>query len=358
MKKTFPVNINGSIFYIDEDAYELLNTYLDQLHTAFPGAEGSEIIEDIESRIAELFNERIASGAGVIILAHVNDLIETLGRPAEIAEPVAETFHPANSQESTPGPDDDTTQAPRSETPPPFDPDQNIGPVRKRLYRDERNKVFGGVLSGLGIYLGWNITIMRVLYVILCCTTYFWPLFIIYMLAWMIIPPARTPRQILEMTGSPVTLKSLGQTILGTSDAGPIDPGTSVINSAAGIIGKIMLAILGLIGICVGIGALIWLFISICALILYCGWGSFGFLTECSSMFEWTASPILCSLGFIFASIALLIPSVAAIWGGCCALFNARGASRTFIITTAIVEVILIIVATVMLNVASFTISL
>ena len=53
MKKTFPVNINGKVFYIDEDAYELLSNYLTQLRAAFCGTEGDEIVTDIESRISE-----------------------------------------------------------------------------------------------------------------------------------------------------------------------------------------------------------------------------------------------------------------------------------------------------------------
>lgn len=56
MKRTFPVNINGKVFYIDEDAYELLQNYLDQLRATFPGSEGDEIVSDIESRISELFD--------------------------------------------------------------------------------------------------------------------------------------------------------------------------------------------------------------------------------------------------------------------------------------------------------------
>lgn len=53
MKKTFPVNINGKVFYIDEDAYELLSNYLTQLRAAFCGTEGDEIVTDIESRISK-----------------------------------------------------------------------------------------------------------------------------------------------------------------------------------------------------------------------------------------------------------------------------------------------------------------
>ena len=58
MKKTFEVNINGKIFHIDEDAYELLKNYLSQLREAFPGEEGEEIVSDIECRISEHFEQR------------------------------------------------------------------------------------------------------------------------------------------------------------------------------------------------------------------------------------------------------------------------------------------------------------
>ena len=87
MKKTFPVNINGKIFYIDEDAYKLLQDYLSQLRATFPGQEGSEIVSDIECRISELFDERILSGANVIVLEDVNNVIEegaTKDQPAHL----------------------------------------------------------------------------------------------------------------------------------------------------------------------------------------------------------------------------------------------------------------------------------
>ena len=86
MKKTFPVNINGKVFYIDEDAYELLLNYLDQLRSAFGGAEGEEIVSDIESRISELFDERIAAGACAIVYNDVNNVIEIMGKPSDISD--------------------------------------------------------------------------------------------------------------------------------------------------------------------------------------------------------------------------------------------------------------------------------
>lgn len=54
MKKTLPVNISGKVYYIDEDAYDLLKNYLFQLRNAFPGDEGAEIVSDIESRLSYL----------------------------------------------------------------------------------------------------------------------------------------------------------------------------------------------------------------------------------------------------------------------------------------------------------------
>ena len=86
MKKSFPANINGKIFYIDEDAYTLLLDYLSQLRATFADNEADEIVNDIEQRISEHFEERIARGANVIVIDDVNRVIETMGRPEELSE--------------------------------------------------------------------------------------------------------------------------------------------------------------------------------------------------------------------------------------------------------------------------------
>lgn len=179
MKRTFPANIDGQIFYIDEDAFELLNNYLEQLRLTFRGTEGAEIVCDIESRIRELFNERIEAGAGVIVLTDVNMVIETMGRPEDLT--------PDNETDSTTG-----------STPPP-PPNQSFLnfnlPGNKKLFRNMQNKVFGGVFGGLGAFLGWNASIMRILYILVffLLIKWFWLPTIVYLLCWMIIPPALTP---------------------------------------------------------------------------------------------------------------------------------------------------------------------
>lgn len=344
MKKTFPVNINGSVFYIDEDAYNLLNTYTDQLRKAFPGKEGSETVDDIESRIAEIFTERAAAGGNVITITDVNNIIEQMGRPDDL------TDNDSNSQPDTDGGADTDNSASSGPTPPPFN--SNATPIAKHLYRDERNKVFGGVIAGLALYLGWNVTIMRVLLVILALCSHVWPLVIIYLFAWMIIPPARTPRQILQMTGQPVTVVSVGQTVLNVqATAGNYSAPSTV--GFGSILGKICLGFLGFIGACLSLCMIFLLITGISALILYCGWGDLSLLHGLS-IADNVHLPVLSCISVICVSIAVLIPSLAAVWAGCNALFNLRGISRGAVIAIAIFEILLIIASIVMVNICDF----
>ena len=344
MKKTFPVNINGSIFYIDEDAYQLLNTYLDQLRNAFPGKEGKEIIADIEGRIAELFNEIIAKGARVINLDDTNRVIEQLGRPDALAD------DPADDRDT--GDADTAAEAAAGTTPPPFNGAAQTGPVRKRLYRDERNKVFGGVLSGLACYFNLNTNILRLLVILLAIFSKIIPLFIVYLVAWMIIPPARTPRQILEMTGTPVNLGSLGKTILGTYDNTINPQGSNFFQTFFSILGKIVLIFIGLVAAGVAIGFITLCIACLCGVIIYSGWGSIELLDQID-LFPAAAHPVLGSIGVILICIAVVIPCIALIWGACCMVFKTRGASRNVIITASVLEIILIIAGVVALSVAN-----
>ena len=85
MKKTFTVNLNGTVFHIDEDAYQLLENYLSNLRIHFSREEGSdEIMSDFEARISELLNERIRLGFSVITIEHVEEVIQRMGKPEEL----------------------------------------------------------------------------------------------------------------------------------------------------------------------------------------------------------------------------------------------------------------------------------
>ena len=79
MKKTLTVNLGGTVFHIDEDAYQLLDKYLANLRIHFRKEEGSEeIMNDFEMRISELFNERVRLGYEVITIEHVEEVIKRM----------------------------------------------------------------------------------------------------------------------------------------------------------------------------------------------------------------------------------------------------------------------------------------
>jgi len=69
---------------------------------------------------------------------------------------------------------------------------------KRRLYRDVDNKTIGGVCSGLGHYFGVDVVLMRVIFVVLFIVTVG---FFLYIVCWIVIPPADTESERLEMTG-------------------------------------------------------------------------------------------------------------------------------------------------------------
>ena len=96
MKKNISINISGIIFHIEEDGYETLKKYLDSINKYFSTFEdSSEILADIESRIAEIFLSKLNEEKQVITGDDVNSLVATMGsvsdfKAAEDQEAAAE----------------------------------------------------------------------------------------------------------------------------------------------------------------------------------------------------------------------------------------------------------------------------
>ena len=84
MKKTLTVNLGGTVFNIDDDAYRLLDNYLSNLKMHFRKEAGAdEIVDDIERRISELFAEKLSAGSQVITIADVEEVIARMGKPED-----------------------------------------------------------------------------------------------------------------------------------------------------------------------------------------------------------------------------------------------------------------------------------
>ena len=355
MKKTFQVNINGKIYHIDEDAYSLLQDYLAQLRDAFPGEEGTEIVSDIEFRISEHFDQRVASGANVVVIDDVNYVIGIMGRPDEISEGSELDDEAAAQSSSRPDPAPDPAGIPpcrgyTEATPPPY---------QKKLFRDERHKVFGGVLAGLAQYMDWDVTVLRVLVVVATIALsgfhLFWPIILGYLICWMVIPPARSPRQILEMRGEPVTVNNVGQTVIDNSvpPAAPVPDGNGTvrfINNIFLVIGRVILVFLGVIGGLVCIGTII------VALVVIAGICCYYFASSDSLLYNFTgnhSNPYLYGWWLVSVFAAVALPAFCLCRAGIATLFKAPAMSWPSIVAVIIIEAMLIIAACVLASLSN-----
>ena len=187
MKKTFTINIGGSVFHIEDDAFEKLQEYLQLLSRFFKTQDGGpEILQDIESRIAELLQEKIDAGKEAVTIEWVDEIINRMGKPEDFVD--------------------------QEETAKPAGPDKKGEKNKKRLYRDEENRVLGGVCSGMGAYFNIDPVFLRILFILL--------LFvgvgisaIIYLILWIVVPLAKTTVQRLEMKGEEATISNIQKTI-------------------------------------------------------------------------------------------------------------------------------------------------
>ncbi len=184
MKKTLTVNLNNIVFHIDDDAYEMLQTYLHEIADHLSDDERKEIMADIEARIAELFTEKLQKNKNVVNLIDVQEIIEIMGKPSQYTGE-EEDEEPKKSSKSE-------KQQKKS----------------RRFYRDPDNSILGGIAGGLAAYFNLDVTLIRIILVIL---VFIGAGFIvpIYIVVWFVAPAAVTASQRLEMQGEDVTVENI-----------------------------------------------------------------------------------------------------------------------------------------------------
>ncbi len=219
MKKNITINLCGRLYQIDEDAYELLSHYTETLRNYFLKQEGGkEIADDIEERIAELFDDLKAKGTEAITIEHVEEVIHQIGQVEEIAGE-------DTSADTSKGTD---AQASASEK------TQQTG-TTKKFYRDSQNKMLAGVCAGCAQYFGGSANGWRWGYALACIAwwllTGITPLsvggffalipfafllapiafapFVPYLLTAIIAPETQTPEDVLKMKGKEVNPQNL-----------------------------------------------------------------------------------------------------------------------------------------------------
>ena len=179
MKQVININFHGQVVPIEVSAFDLLKQYTASLNTYFANEEGKEeIINDIESRIAELFQERLKNGVTCITDDDVNAIIKSMGRPEEF-EGEGSTAYNQSSTSSSANAGSNQSQS-------------GTGPstAYKRLYRDENDKILGGVCAGLANYFVIDVVIMRIIFVVLAISFGFG--LIPYIILWIAVPSTAT----------------------------------------------------------------------------------------------------------------------------------------------------------------------
>jgi phage shock protein PspC (stress-responsive transcriptional regulator) len=186
MNKTVTVNIGGIVFHIDENAYERFKQYLEAIKMHFTGSEGhEEIMQDIEARIAEMFQEKVKDQKQVITLADVEEVISIMGRPEQFSE--------GGEQE------EGTVEEPTTVN------------VKRRLFRNPDEKFIGGVCSGIASYFDIDPVWVRLGFIAF--------LFLggsgvlLYLILWIIVPEASTTAEKLQMRGEPVTVSNIRKNV-------------------------------------------------------------------------------------------------------------------------------------------------
>ena len=185
MNKIQHINVGGHPFSINEDAYYELDQYLMRLDKHFARSEGSrEIMEDIESRIAELFREYLQGGS-IVVLQHVQKMIEVMGTPDKLGSE-EHSGSAASNQEWN----------------------YHTG---KRLFRDPYDKKISGVCSGIAHYFGIQDPIwVRVAFVFFGMWGFG---ILLYIVLIFIMPEAVTAADRLAMKGKTINIQNIADRV-------------------------------------------------------------------------------------------------------------------------------------------------
>lgn len=192
MNKTVTINISGIIFHIEEDAFDKLSKYLSTIKGYFSKADGgSEIMSDIEARIAEMLQSKTSPVKQVVLMSDVDFVMDSMGKPEEFAGDGQENNSSSNSNET--------------------EYTHNGEPIKKRLYRDGDSKVLGGVCSGVGHYFGFDPVWLRI--ALLLMLFFAGTGVLLYIILWIAIPEAKTTTEKLAMKGEKADINNISKAV-------------------------------------------------------------------------------------------------------------------------------------------------
>ena len=180
MNKTVSISLAGFSFIIEEQAYEKLNNYLQALRNSLEKDEADEVMYDIEIRIAEIFRENLDKRE-VVNSDDVEKVIAQIGTPEAIEGQSEENAEQEIPQEKT----------------------------KKELFRDMKRGKIAGVCAGLAQYFGMDISLMRIIWILVFIFSVGFVSVVAYVILWVVVPEAETASDFLKMQGKPINFDSL-----------------------------------------------------------------------------------------------------------------------------------------------------
>ena len=330
MDKTIKINLGGTLFQIDEEAYKILRRYLQDIDDRLKNTlGGAETIEDIESRIAEIFQSQ-GGAAGVISGDNVEAMISIIGKP--------EDFDTAS--EST------GSREPYS---------HSSGP--KKLYRNPDDMIISGVCGGLGSFLNIEAVWVRILFIIFTC--FFGIGFFVYVALWIALPSAQSDPQKREMYGrddfrSARQKRNTGYSLAsgdpGQTASGPAGSGVgNAFNEVFRAIGKVLFIILRIFLILVGITFVLCGFFALVSFVMvfffhypgYFSTHSFGVnFFYLPDFLNYIVNPVIAPWILILTFVVILMPLLALIYWGVKMIFWFRAKDGIFSLVGLVIWVV------------------
>jgi phage shock protein PspC (stress-responsive transcriptional regulator) len=316
MDKTININLGGTLFHIDEEAYRILRDYLQAISRKFqnvPG--GNETIDDIESRIAEIFLSQ-KSTAGVINRINVEDMIYIIGKPEDFDQ--TEDERPAPLFGSTYG---------------------------KKLFRNPDDRIIGGICGGIGTYLNTDPVWFRILFVLFALM--FGIGLFVYLALWIALPSAETESLKKDMYGkSYIHAAASGReakSYTATTDFG------NAMNEIFRAIGKILWIIVRIFLILIGVSIVVAGFLAIISFIMVFIFRLPGaFSTDAAGMnisympdfLNYVVTPSLAPWIKVLVTISVILPLIVIIYLGVKMIFWFRARDGVFLLTGFVIWVL------------------
>ena len=238
MKKNITINLCGRLYQIDEDAYELLSRYIDTLRNYFRKQEGGEeIANDIENRIAELFDELKSQGIEAITIENVQEIVSRIGNVDDITDKGEEQIDEEPKDNDAAVHDEGTS-------------------VRKKFYRDPYNKVFAGVLSGCASYIGGSAMLWRTIFVFVSIVSFITygsmgvAFVLAYILAAILFPEATTAEDALKMQGKEVNPQNLTEEVTKRNGSNNVQELLRIISGILSVCSIVILSLTSVVALC------------------------------------------------------------------------------------------------------------